>query len=394
MMFMMMFVDDDDVVVFVSSHVSGFHSSNHCLMNPFRVATVCLSVYLSFNHSLCSSAYSKDASCAATMLSWLVSGSHGNSALKPRLMKILALTLVKLKTAKTKTLKIRLLEVLMACLYYDAEATLSILLSDPSSSVASDLFNLLFDSLKDMARDYSMRLVVLSFTAVLSVRPELLPEFLGNNFHAMFQQIIRELVLIQEEASRDRNDFESAGDDDDEDDDYDEDYDDDDNNGNGDDDNNDDAEDFDDRDRKQAARNRAKKLYLPEGGYDEDEDCLNAEDEAYREALEKMGKDEEFKSIKYSGGGGDVLSDDEEDEEDNYIFTSPIENMNMIQYFLDAMKSIELRDGGGALTASLQNGLDEKDQARLQELVSTARIQQLLLTSAAANTNNNNNNNS
>ena len=320
------------------------------------------------------------------MLSWLVSGSHGNSALKSRLMKILALTLVKLKATKTKTLKIRLLEVIMACLYYDAEATLSILLSDPSSSVASDLFNLLFDSLKDMARDYSMRLVVLSFTAVLSVRPELLPEFLGNNFHAMFQQIIRELVLIQMEATRERNDFESADDDDFDEDDFDDDDDDDDGDDkeNGGDGGNDNAEDFDDRDRKQAARNRAKKLYLPEGGYDEDEDCLNAEDEAYREALEKMGKDDEFKSIKYSGG--DVLS--EEDEEENYIFTSPIENMNMIQHFLDAMKTIELRDGGGALTASLQNGLNEQDKARLQELVSTAQIQQLLLTSA--NTNNNN----
>lgn len=321
------------------------------------------------------------------MLSWLVSGSYGNNALKPRLMKIIALILVKLKAVKTKTLKIRLLEVIMACLYYDAEATLSILLSDPSSSVASDLFNLLFDSLKDMARDYSMRLVVLSFTAVLSVRPELLPEFLGKNFHAMFQQIIRELVLIQMEASRERNDFESADDDEDDFDEDDYEVEDDDNNENGNDDNNDNAEDFDDRDRKQAARNRAKKLYLPEGGYDEDEDCLNAEDEAYREALEKMGKDEEFKSTKYSGG--DLLSDEEEeDEEDNYIFTSPIENMNMIQHFLDAMKSIELRDGGGALTASLQNGLDDQDKARLQELVNTAQIQQLLLTSANANNNN------
>jgi len=91
-----------------------------------------------------------------------------------------------------------------------------------------------------------------------------------------------------------------------------------------------------------------------------------------------MGKDEELKSTKYQGG--DVLSDEDEDDNDNYTFTSPIENINMIQHFLDAMKSIELRDGGG-LTASLQNGLDEQDKARLQELVSTAQIQQLLLAS-------------
>ena len=35
----------------------------------------------------------------------------------------------------------------------------------------------------------------------------------------------------------------------------------------------------------------AKALYVPEGGYDEEEDCVNAEDESYREALETMEKE-------------------------------------------------------------------------------------------------------
>ena len=34
---------------------------------------------------------------------------------------------------------------------------------------------------------------------------------------------------------------------------------------------------------------------MPDGGYDENEDCINAEDESYREALEVMEKEVRFK---------------------------------------------------------------------------------------------------
>ena len=32
-------------------------------------------------------------------------------------------------------------------------------------------------------------------------------------------------------------------------------------------------------------------MYVCKGGYDEEEDCVNAEDESYREALESMEKE-------------------------------------------------------------------------------------------------------
>eukprot|EP01036_Dinobryon_divergens_P033075 gene33075-42787_t len=41
----------------------------------------------------------------------------------------------------------------------------------------------------------------------------------------------------------------------------------------------------------QQGADYAKALYVPEGGYDEEEDCVNAEDESYREALETMEKE-------------------------------------------------------------------------------------------------------
>lgn len=43
--------------------------------------------------------------------------------------------------------------------------------------------------------------------------------------------------------------------------------------------------------KKASSIDYAKALHVPDGGYDEDEDCINAEDESYREALEVMEKE-------------------------------------------------------------------------------------------------------
>lgn len=81
---------------------------------------------------------------------------------------------------------------------------------------------------------------------------------------------------------------------------------------------------------------------------------------------------EENKSKKYSGG--ELLEDDGDDDSfEDTEFTSPIENMNVIQHFLDAMNALQQREGGAALTASLQAGLGEEDRGRLQGLVQLAQ---------------------
>lgn len=314
----------------------------------------------------------KDSGCAATLLTCLITSCKDSQAIHQFLPQIITLTLTKLKDVTTTVLRIRVLEILMACLYYNVEATLSILNSDPI--VPPALFGLLFDSLKAMERDFTQRLVVLSFSALLSAPPAILPEVLRGNFPAMFQQVIRELVLIEAEANRERSEgsddedghgrFGDFGDEDDDDEDIDIDGSDDEDG-----DEDDDEDDDDDKDPAKAAMRRAKALHVPDGGYDEDEDCLNAEDEAYREALEAMGKEAAGKRDKYSGG--ELMDDDDESMED-FTFTSPIENLNVIQHFLDTMTLLQQRDGG-ALTASLQAGLGEEDKARLQELIVTAQ---------------------
>ena len=66
---------------------------------------------------------------------------------------------------------------------------------------------------------------------------------------------------------------------------------------------------------------------MPDGGYGEEEDCLNAEDESYRQALAQMSKDD-VKLAKYSGGEFEGDSDD--DSMEDLSFTSPIENLNVV----------------------------------------------------------------
>jgi len=316
----------------------------------------------------------KDSGCAATILTCLITTSRSApGSLSAYIPQIISIILNKLKDVKSIALRNRLLETIMACFYYDAELTLSFLQTLPeAATIVTTLFTVLFDNLQDMDRDFTQRLIVLSFCALLSVSPAKLPEIVRNNFPSMFQQIIRELVLIEEEAAKESQEGEEGGGDDDDDgifggdDDEEEDdgieVDDDDE-----DEGEDDDENFDDSDPKAAAKRRAKALHVPEGGYDEDQDCLNAEDEAYREALEQMGRDQEEKAAKYAGG--DLLMDDESMED--FTFTSPIENMNIVQHFLDTMNSLEAQ-GGGALTASLQASLDAEDKQRLQELIANA----------------------
>jgi hypothetical protein len=174
----------------------------------------------------------------------------------------------------------------------------------------------------------------------------------------MFQQCVRELIIIEEEARKEDDDDEEGEDDDDDDD-----NDDDDDDDNDDDNFDNDDNDFDDTDAKAAAIRRAKALHVPNGGYGEEEDCINAEDEAYREVLESMDKEDRVKHEL-----GDAIDDEDDDD---YTYTSPIENFNMSQIFLHAMTCIQSRDA--ALATELQSSLGQDDLARLQQIFQYAQ---------------------
>lgn len=68
--------------------------------------------------------------------------------------------------------------------------------------------------------------------------------------------------------------------------------------------------------------------------------------------------------------------DDEED--DDFIYTSPVENLPMAQYFVQAVNSIGQRDPN-LVNAILQQSLTDEDRQRLNEIFQIAHEQQQLL---------------
>lgn len=54
--------------------------------------------------------------------------------------------------------------------------------------------------------------------------------------------------------------------------------------------------------RDSAAARRKAALAVPDGGYGEDEDCVNAEDENYRDMLATLDREEIVKRQLYMGG--------------------------------------------------------------------------------------------
>jgi hypothetical protein len=365
----------------------------------------------------------KDYNSASNLLSCLVISckslvQNGDIQLHTYLPNILLLVFEKLSVVRIKSVKIRLLEIVMSSFYYDASLTLSIILSiqspvilekvtqltgksaaelqmNPSQITLILYFNMLFDLLKDMDRDFTQRLIVLSFLAIMSLPTTSFPEIIQINLPSMFQQVVRELIMIEEQAKIDKEkeengeetDDEEEGDEDDEDEDDEDDYgmkggkghsspnkkmkdyslrhtDDDD-----DDDEEGEGEGFDENDPIQAEKNRLKALYVPEGGYHEDEDCLNAEDEEYRQVLENLSKEDRIKKELFMAG---EPVDDEEDED--FIYTSPIENLPMAALFVHTMTDLSNKDA--SYVEFLKKLFNEEDHQRTHELIKIAFEQQ------------------
>ena len=321
-----------------------------------------------------------DAKAAAALLNTFlvcVRCNGPSNSIDGILVNILNIIFTRLTITKTKDLRTRLLECILDCIYYNPLKTLQSIEQIGGIGLIETFFNSLFEILNSMTRDSTQRMIVLSFLTLLSIPQNLLPEIVVRNISNMFQQIIREVVLIEEEAAK--GDNEENDDDDDEEFEIDNEDDDDDN---VDDDDDDDDDDDNEPKNKQTAKSKLKSLEVPDGGYNEDEDCLNAEDEAYRAVLEKMQKEEEDVVVKrtiYRDGqlvgtkGEDISSEDteeDEDDEDDYSATLPTENLDVSIYFVDAMTALSQQYG--TMVQKLQSELIPEDAARLQEIIRTA----------------------
>mmetsp|Transcript_23745 Transcript_23745/g.34001 ORF Transcript_23745/g.34001 Transcript_23745/m.34001 type:complete len:1123 (-) Transcript_23745:74-3442(-) len=334
----------------------------------------------------------KDSKAAATMLTCLVTCCHPGKSPGPidsLIPNILYMTLTKLNTIlsnkQLKSLRVKIFEIVLAVIYYNPLLAIAVLSSAPSvqsvdsnpldNNTVKQLFSSLFSNLKDMESTFTQRLIVLSFTSLLTtplllnqpgqpLQQQQLPEIVSSNLPNLLKQALRELVMIAEEEEKEGEEGEGgedAAEEDDEDDDAIE----------ADDDEEDDDDDDDDQaeaskgaKKKISGIDYAKALHVPDGGYDEDEDCINAEDESYREALEVMEKEEKVKRELFLAG---EAVDDEDDENEDFTFTSPVESIDIVQHFLDTLRNIEGRDAN--LMEYLRSSLDNEDHQRLADIL-------------------------
>lgn len=321
---------------------------------------------------------------AAAILTCFISCSRDQAkgAIDQALPEIISMILHRMELAVRKELRIKLLECLLASVYYNPVLTIQSIDNTAGPNGVSIFFDSVFNNISSMTQDCTQRLVVLSFISLLSLPPSQWPEPVRINANSMFQTIIREVSVIQETAARGAaEDFEDADEEDDEEDDgliFDDDEDEGDDEG----DEQDDEDDIGVRRKGKVVTSaeRLAGLEVPDGGYGEEEDCINPEDEEYRSVLERMTGEEKVKKLLYRGGErvrepGDTDDDVDEDEEindndDALAVTLPLELMDMAEYLVRSMT--ELSQTNPELIRQLQTNLNQEDNTLLQEIVRVA----------------------
>jgi hypothetical protein len=336
---------------------------------PF-VQTLCLVIERAFLNTDDSSEYT-DAKHAASLLMSFISTAKANSpgmidGIVQQAVGVTCNRLLNTHACRTTAFRVKLLECVMAAIYYNPALTLQALGSLSPTAVEA-VFGILFDNLKHMDRESSERLVVVSFSALLSLPPGHLPPVLQKNTQNMLAHSIKEVAKVMERNEENDDSEDDEGDDDD-------------------DDEEELSEDEDDENDDGNRRGRGKKGgkdVVPEGGYDSDDDCRVAEDEAYLRFLEETEKAEKAKKARQasrSSAGMDADADDddeddddeedEDEDDDECTCTLPIDTLDVLMYFMSAMRAAS--DAEPAYISSLQNALSKDDKVQLQQLTQVA----------------------
>lgn len=124
----------------------------------------------------------------------------------------------------------------------------------------------------------------------------------------------------------------------------------------------DENEDVDDR----FSAGKLAALEVPEGGYDEEDDCLNVEDEEYLQAVHEMSKVERVRRQLYIDGE----PVDDEDEDDNVDYTSPLDKVDMFQQFAQTLHAAGQREP--ELMQRVQQRMSKEDKKMLSDLMKIA----------------------
>lgn len=123
--------------------------------------------------------YELDCKAAATLLTCFIINSKPLMAITSQISDLLQIILARLSITKTTNLKHKLLDSVMAIIYYDTQLFVNII----SSNVAGGdmLFQTLFDNAKEMEKSLSQRLIVLSFSSLLMVDTNTLSDYIKSN---------------------------------------------------------------------------------------------------------------------------------------------------------------------------------------------------------------------
>lgn len=264
----------------------------------------------------------RDDKYACTLLSCVILASKPYSLLQePFLREIIQVMKSRLSSARSNGLKDKLLECLLALLYYDHRTVISMLVA---SGDCDSIFNLLLTHAADNFKaEFSQRLLILSYTILLSDAGGL-PPILQQNATLLFAQCIEKLHLINE---NDNYNEESGGRDDDE--------------------------------ELSSVDDDADLLEIPDEGFDEDEDCINIDDEEYLRALAQGGRGK-----RYIPG---EVNDDDDDDYDEYDYSSPIDAINVLSYFITNLQSTAAANP--TLAGALQASLSTDNASKLTQLM-------------------------
>ena len=249
----------------------------------------------------------------------------------------------------TLRLRVKCIECICACIYHSPEATMVSLCSSPID-VQERLFEMIFVQIKELQLETTQRLIVVAFSTLLSMDNRKLPQVLQRNSSGLLQTVVKELILIRDGNYGEEG--EGEGEDEDEDEDFEmDDDDDDDNNGGG---------------GIPRGVGQYSELDVPEGGYGEDEDCVDAEDESYRQYLEQIEAGGGVKTFR----GGVLLGEDDGEEDDGtgtVDFTSKVDKLDVFGYFVTKMNEINGSDT--RFFESLQHSLQEEDSINFHALM-------------------------
>jgi hypothetical protein len=143
------------------------------------------------------------------------------------------------------------------------------------TGLAGRAFETLFASLDELEREPERRMVVVAFTQLLTCTQ--LPSSLVPMRAPMFRQVVHELGAIAESGGEGEGDDDVDG-----------------MGGTDDDENENNSDDDEGGKTKKGPRGGQvfRALAVPEGGYDEEDDCVNAQDEEYLSMLAEFEKNQ------------------------------------------------------------------------------------------------------